>query len=384
MAVGELSRKVRRKGHPMFSDFLIQSREHIVEAARRRVASRQYPVASPAELRSGVPIFLDQLCEILRLEAAEAPSSDAAIGATATRQGAELLARGFTLSEVVHDYGDICQAVMEVASAQNVVVSTEEFGILNRSLDTAIAEAVTEHARLSAASRQGEEVERLGHAAHEIRDRLNTAVFAFDALRKGHVGINGSTAEVLGRSLAALRDFVDTMLADVRVDAKVQRRVSVPIAAFLNDVAVVAGLQADYRRVQFELVHVDNSLVVAADPQLLGSALMNLLNNAFKYTPAGGTVVLRAYARRNGVVMQVQDACGGIPDVTGDPFRPFGERRGVDRSGLGLGLSIARKAIRAQGGEILIQNMPGHGCIFSIELPAADNGVALSTRDDNG
>src|SRR5690349_12314842 len=156
----------------MLSDFLTNSRDQIVEAARRRVAARRYPVASSAELESGVPLFLDQLGEILRLEASSAPSSDAAIGATATRHGWELSVQGFSLSELVHDYGDICQAVTEVASAQGVAITTDEFRVLNRSLDTAIAESVTEHGRRSSQLRHDEEVERLGQVAHEIRDLL--------------------------------------------------------------------------------------------------------------------------------------------------------------------------------------------------------------------
>ena len=52
------------------------------------------------------------------------------------------------------------------------------------------------------------------------------------------------------------------------------------------------------------------------------------------------------------VLIEVQDECGGIPEGASDPFKPFGERRGRDRPGLGLGLSIARKAVRAHGGDI--------------------------------
>ena len=59
---------------------------------------------------------------------------------------------GFNISQVVHDYGDICQAITEVAVEQNVPITTEEFHTLNRCLDTAIAEAVTEHARITAES----------------------------------------------------------------------------------------------------------------------------------------------------------------------------------------------------------------------------------------
>src|SRR6185436_16594353 len=102
-------------------------------------------------------------------------------------------------------------------------------------------------------------------------------------------------------------------------------------------------------------------LAVNADPQILSSAVMNLLNNAFKYTRPGGRVVLRAYKANERILIEVEDECGGIPDSRGDPFQPFGERRGGNRTGLGLGLSIARKAVRAHGGDISIRNTPGQG-----------------------
>jgi signal transduction histidine kinase len=98
---------------------------------------------------------------------------------------------------------------------------------------------------------------------------------------------------------------------------------------------------------------------------------MNLLHNAFKNTPSGGRVVLRARAEQGRLLIETQDECGGIPPSKGDLFQVFGDRRGRDRSGLGLGLSIARKAVRAHGGEISIRNMPGKGCVFIIDVPLA-------------
>jgi len=112
-------------------------------------------------------------------------------------------------------------------------------------------------------------------------------------------------------------------------------------------------------------------LSIDADPQLLMSAVMNLLLNAFKNTPSGGHVVMRAHAEQGRLLIETQDECGGIPPSKGDLFQAFGDRRGSDRSGLGLGLSIARKAVRAHGGEIRIRNMPGNGCVFVIDLPLA-------------
>jgi hypothetical protein len=116
-----------------------------------------------------VPLFLTQLSETLRLEGTATPFSTDAIGFTATRHGAELLAVGFSVSQVVHDYGDICQAITEIAIERQAPITVEEFRTLNMCLDTAIAEAVTEHTRLLAEKRPEEEVERLGHTAHELQ-----------------------------------------------------------------------------------------------------------------------------------------------------------------------------------------------------------------------
>ncbi|HUE85962.1 MAG TPA: HAMP domain-containing sensor histidine kinase [Vicinamibacterales bacterium] len=318
-----------------------------------------------------MPLFLTQLSETLRLETTPTPFSQKTLGASAAKHGRELRTLGFNISQVVHDYGDICQAITEVAVEQHIPITTEEFHTLNRCLDTAIAEAVTEHARITAESRSTEEVERSGQLAHEIRDILNTALLAFHALKKGTVAINGITGTVLGRSLMSLRDLIDNTLSDIRMAADIQRRERVPVADFLSEIAIAGNLHADNRAVQFTIDHVDPRLAVNADPQLLASAVMNLLNNAFKFTHAGGHVVLRALHENGRVRFEVEDECGGIPDGIEDPFKPFVERRQKDRTGLGLGLSIARKAVRMHGGDIYFRNLPGKGCVFVIEVPLA-------------
>ena len=74
----------------------------------------------------------------------------------------------------------------------------------------------------------------------------------------------------------------------------------------------------------------------------------------------------------------MEDECGGIPDSVGDPFQSFGKRLGRDRAGIGLGLSIARKAARPHGGDIHIRNIPDKGCVFVIDLPLAAKEVPVS------
>ena len=355
----------------MLHEFITSYRDRIIATTREKLTDRPWPLASTSELEHGVPLFLTQLSETLRLETTPTPFPQKTIGASAANNGRELRALGFNISQVVHDYGDICQAITEVAVEQRVPITTEEFHTLNRCLDTAIAEAVTEHARITSESRSKEEIEHSGQLAHEIRDILHTALLAFHTLKRGTVAINGSTGTVLGRSLISLRDLVDNTLSDIRMAANIDRRERVPVAGFLNDLAIAANLHAESHAVQFTIDQVDLLLAVDADPQLLASAVMNLLTNAFKYTHAGGHVVLRTLLENGRVCFEVEDECGGIPDGSNDPFQAFTARRQKDRTGLGLGLSIARKAVRMHGGDIYFRNLPGKGCAFVINVPLA-------------
>jgi signal transduction histidine kinase len=89
---------------------------------------------------------------------------------------------------------------------------------------------------------------------------------------------------------------------------------------------------------------------------------------------------LRARREDHRVLIEVEDECGGIAATKTDPFEAFTDRRKYDRSGLGLGLSIARKSVRTSGGDINFRNLPGIGCVFVIDMPlATDTPAAITT-----
>ena len=251
----------------MLYEFVTTYRASIIDRARQKLTARPWPSASPDELENGVPLFLTQLSEKLRSESTGAAHSPGAIGSTATRHGRDLMALGFSVSQVVHDYGDICQAITEIAIEQNAPITTDEFKTLNGCLDTAIAEAVTEHARITAVSRSHEEIERSGHVAHETRDLLHTAMLAYQSLKQGTVAINGSTGAVLGRSLMSLRDLVDSTLSEIRIAANHQRRGRVSVTSFLNDLAVAGRLHAESRGLQLVIEPGYPAWAITADPQ---------------------------------------------------------------------------------------------------------------------
>ena len=353
----------------VLADFLVTNREAIITHARSRVASRKTPKATELELRNGIPVFLDQLGVALRLAQSGGGADNEQIDASAGRHGRDLFSMGLTIGQVVHDYGDVCQAVTELAVEMKAPVTGEEFQTLNLCLDDAIAGAVGEYARQRELTIRDEGTERLGDLAHEMRNLLNAAGMAFQSIRSGRVAVGGSTGAVLERSLSGLQNLIDRSLADVRLDAGVQSKDRISVAEFVAELEIVAQMQAQSRGLHFAASSVEEGVTLEGDRQILLAAVSNLLQNAFKFTHAGGTVSLKTHVTADRVSFDVEDECGGLPPgKTEELFQPFAQR-GADRSGVGLGLSICRKAANANGGVLRVRDLPGKGCVFTLDLP---------------
>lgn len=360
-----------RRGNLLLHDFIARYRQELIDRTRAKVALRAAPRPTDDELANGVPLFLTQLGEILRQEAAQFPPNGGAMGRSATQHGSDLLKQGFSIAQVVHDYGDVCQAVTELAMDLQVPITNEDFHTLNRCLDNAIASAVTEYARQRDVEATGSDVRRQGFFAHELRNHLNTATLAFQAVKSGRVGVTGSTIEVLERSLRSLRELVDRSVSEVRLASGTHHRERLRVADFIEEMEIDASIDATNRGLQFSAERVDTALFVNVDRHLFASAISNLLQNAFKFTRPSSHVWLRTASTGDHVFIEVEDQCGGLlPGVAEGIFRPF-EQRGADRAGLGLGLAISRQAIEADGGKISLRDIPGTGCVFIVEMPLA-------------
>lgn len=357
----------------MLDAFIAKNRENILVRARARVATRAAPKVGAVELTEGLPLFLEQLCAALRRATAGAGTDHADLESTAGSHGGQLLRMGLTIGQVVHDYGDICQVVTALAIEQKTPISSEDFRTLNLCLDDAIAEAVTEFSRVRERNRErnraAEETERLGVLAHELRNLITTATLTFETIRNGRVAPNGSTGLLLSRSLAGLSELIDRSLAEVRLDAGIDHLETLSVATLIEEIEVGAILQAGARKIELTVGEVDRTMAVRGDRQILCGAIANLLQNAFKFTKRQGKVKLEVRVTGNRVAFDVADECGGLPPGrAADLFRPY-EQRGDDRTGVGLGLSICLKAAKAHGGELLVRDIPGTGCVFSIVLP---------------
>lgn len=127
------------------------------------------------------------------------------------------------MDQVVHDYGDICQAITELAKVRGELVTVDEFHTLNRLLDNAIADAVFSygHHRDRSADALGAEDlhQRLGTLADQQRQLLDTALKALDALKAGNIGLMGATGTLLEDTLMKLRVLIDKSLPEIRLSS---------------------------------------------------------------------------------------------------------------------------------------------------------------------
>jgi hypothetical protein len=221
----------------MLHEFLTSNRQLLIRRCREKVTKRFGAAETLATIDHGVPLFLQQLVETLR-EEQDTPfrSSDSQpvpaptdIGRAAALHGAELLRRGFSVDQVVHDYGDVCQCVTALAVEQDVDIATDEFRTLNRCLDNAIADAVAAFgsARQISIDRQAETLQqRLIVFAAEHRRLIDIAIHSLTAIKTGNIGIGGATGTLLAHALDELRSLTDRTLPEILLASPSAKAVS--------------------------------------------------------------------------------------------------------------------------------------------------------------
>jgi signal transduction histidine kinase len=363
----------------MLHEFLTAQRAELIERCRVKVTKRSAPGPIPTGKIHGIPDFLDQLIETLQadparsrqLSGAQDSSSKSALsemGVSATRHGRELSWQGYTVEQVIRDYGDLCQAITDSALEHGSTIEVAEFRTLNRCLDNAIADSVTEWTYHHNLANAEQKVARADLFIYEMRKLIHTATLAAIAVKTGNVGIAGATGAVLDRSLIELRNLLDRSLADLRgrSEAPAQHEL-ISLADFVAESKICASLEAQSRECKLVVSAVDPKLAVDADQAMLFSAVGNLLDNAFKFTRHNTKVSLNAYAAGDRIHIDVEDGCGGLG--AGEVERMFLPSTQGGAEIAGSGLSICRHSVQANNGILSVRDVPGSGCVFTIDLP---------------
>lgn len=329
------------------------------------VSGSLHPEAMPhPQLVDHLPAFLEEIAQALRDR--EGPDGSR----VAAEHGEQRLGLGFSLDGVVREYGALRNAILAVARVKQVVVRDSDLDVLFECIITGIAEAVSEYQRQRDAELQRHMNEHFAFIAHELRNPLGSALTAVAMLeRKGQLNTTERFAQVLHRGLTRMHELIDSTLRTAQLATAIHLQLEpITLSALLEDMEMSAAASAEDRQVALTFEAADD-VTINVDPRLVRSALTNLVRNAVKFSHAGGAVTVRARSTNERVVIEVEDSCGGLPPgMVQQAFTPFAQL-GTDRSGFGLGLAIAKQAADAHQGVIRVQDLPGKGCIFALELP---------------
>ena len=352
--------------HVRLHDFMSAHREQILHACEAELLASK--VDSPI---TDVATFFDEIVQSLRRDAGHVDSqsplpgtSTSALNISKERHGA-----GVAVTQLPPIFGAISQAIGKVGERYELTIMAEDYQRLNLCLDCGVATAIEDYWNRHL-EREGLLItERFGFFAHELRNALGNASVAFRLLRDGKLGIGGHTGDVLSRSLTRMEALVAQFLASVQLEVGVP-----PDLHALSVNQLLRDLEASIlpeRGASIQLrIEAREELFALANSVLLTSALSNLVQNGLKFSPPAATISLRL--RRSGefAIIDVEDECGGLGAI--DPkrlFEPYVKRAHDNPHGVGLGLSIAKRAVEAMHGTLAVVDLPGQGCVFSVCFP---------------
>ena len=248
-----------------------------------------------------------------------------------------------------------------------------------------IARDITEQKRLQHAADEASRAkdEFLATLSHELRTPLNTVLGYTHMLQQGTVpsGDVGRALEAIGRNADALTRLVNDVLDTSRIVTGkirlVMQRCDVGVIAREAVEAIQPAATAKSIRVDSRI---GEDLVLQADPDRLRQVLWNLLTNAVKFTPAGGTLKFEAAGEPGGIRLSVEDSGIGIsPESLPHLFRRFWQADASHtrvQGGLGLGLALARDFVELHGGKLVAHSDGlGRGARFEVLLPVSKASV---------
>lgn len=248
-------------------------------------------------------------------------------------------------------------------------------------------------ARLEAELANRVKSEFISNMSHELRTPLNT-VLGFSKLLREHANRKLSDEEIV-QYAALINDSADHLLAvinDILDISKIQSGTyaldafEVDVGDVLRDCIAAAKAQAAEAGVELTLRVAFSLPLVRGDDTKLGQIFTNLISNAVKFTPKGGSVSVELVEQDNGGVMiLVRDTGRGMTEdeikVALEPFGQVDSARSRWHEGAGLGLTIAKSLVELHGGELMITSVKGKGTDVTVKLPPAHQMSPLKARD---
>lgn len=268
----------------------------------------------------------------------------------------------------------ISQAAQRIASGQY----RQRVPVQGPSEVRALAQTFNYMAARVAAAQQAQQ-DFLANVSHDLRTPLTSIQGFSQAIIEGVAADPDAAqhaAQIIHDEAARLHRMVESLLdlARIEADKPTMRHQAVALSDLLHGIGASLAFKAQQRGLSLHVVAPPDLPRVFGDGDRLAQVFTNLLDNAIAHTPAGGTITLAASARADGVAITVQDTGEGIPaEDLPRIFERFYQvdksRESSQRSGVGLGLAIAKEIVEAHGGTVQVASKFGSGAVFTVWLP---------------
>jgi two-component system, NtrC family, sensor histidine kinase KinB len=311
--------------------------------------------------------------------------------------GAKADALGKPIDTVTRD-SRIAQSVMDVLRAQVPAASEDTAAMLPWAVDgtrrafrirstpmkdadgrlVGVVTLLEDVTHLSEVSRVKSEF--IAAASHELRTPLTSAQMGIHLLLEGTAGaLDDRQREILevcredtARLDRLMRELLD--LSKIESGAVTPQLSDVRPATLLAEATEPLRLQVEGQGLRLDVDAPPDLPQVAVDRGQIERVIANLVTNAIRATPAGGTITVAAAPRKDEVAISVADTGSGIPrEFLSTIFEPFVQVPHASRGGAGLGLTISRRIIEGHGGRLSVQSEPGRGSTFTFTVPLASH-----------
>jgi NtrC-family two-component system sensor histidine kinase KinB len=223
--------------------------------------------------------------------------------------------------------------------------------------------------------------------SHELKTPLTSLALSAELLERSS-GLNTQQREMVGsirEDVGRMKDLANDLLDLARGEgtaAITLRAVPVDVTELLKAVTRTFALQAEQKPVQLRTDFDESAPKIRADAVKLSWVVSNLVANALRYTPAGGTISVSSRTTGEAVRLQICDTGPGIaPQLRQHLFERFAQWNvnGADPGSAGLGLAIVKEIVEAHGGRIFVDSTPGQKTCFTVELPTAPTALWQSS-----
>ena len=358
------------------ADLLEAQKDALLVRWRERMKAMLTPTRAPdAETIDSLPLFIDEIVRALKTEAAGAGSSEGVLPTeTARAHGAQRFHVGFSLDAVVREYDLLRECILDCVEQSRLTWSWRELRTVFDCLARGVADAVSQYIHERDAETARLAAEQFAFVAHELRNPLSSAVTAVEVLAPK---VDEPRARRLLEMVKTAHTRISRLLERVLLEHRLRATgasvaldiARVPIAELAAEAEEIAIPQAEEKEIRISL-QIEPDLAIDMDRRLVRSALGNLIANAVKFTRVGGVVTVRARVADMRLLIEVEDECGGLPPGAVERLFAPHVQMNRNRSGFGLGLAIVKQAIEAHDGTVQVRNLPPHGCVFMIDMPA--------------